>query len=88
MSVKRTMREVDSAEFSEWKAFWEIEDPEYRADFRAAIIANALAASHGVKIPIQDFMPFQQPPKKPQTEADKAAALQVAIVALGVAKNQ
>jgi hypothetical protein len=44
MSVKRTMREIDSHEFSEWMAYWLIEPfgPE-REDMRHGVVAATIA---------------------------------------------
>lgn len=45
MSVARCMREVDSAEFSEWIAYYHLEPfGDERADLRAAIIAHTNAS--------------------------------------------
>lgn len=62
MSVRRAMAEIDSAEFSEWMAYYRL-DPqgEDRADLRAGIVAATVAnAARGRKsraFKPKDFMP-------------------------------
>lgn len=44
MSVKRAQCEIDSREFSEWQAYWQLEPwGEGRDDLRAGIIASTMA---------------------------------------------
>jgi len=62
MSVKRAQREVDSREFTEWQAYWQLEPwGEGRADLRTGILASTLANIHrsGETDPFTpaDFMP-------------------------------
>ena len=62
MSVRRAMAEIDSAEYSEWMAYYRL-DPrgEDRADLRAGIVASTVAnAARGRKsraFKPKDFMP-------------------------------
>lgn len=72
MSVRRAQREVDSREFSEWQAFWQMEPwGEGRGDLRAGIIASTMANLwRGADTPPftpQDFMPQLD---RQSTEAD------------------
>lgn len=61
MSVKQAQREIDSAEFSEWIAFNDIEPfGEERDDLRSAIVAATIANIFRGKGPahkVADFMP-------------------------------
>lgn len=55
-------RDIDSREFTEWQAYWQLEPwGEGRADLRAGIIASTLANIHRTgNAPLftpQDFMP-------------------------------
>lgn len=59
MSVRRAQEEIDSAEFTEWMAYYQLEPfGEERADLRAAIIASTIANAFSKKrSKPQDFMP-------------------------------
>lgn len=79
MSVSRCQREIDSHEFSEWQAYFQINPfGEVRSDARmarlCALIANVNRGRRGKSFKDQDFM-FQFGGKKRQTQADIAAVL-------------
>lgn len=62
MSVKRVQREVDSREFTEWHAFWQLEPwGEGRADLRTGILASTMAniwgSGDGEAFTPADFIP-------------------------------
>lgn len=62
MSLKRAQREVDSREFTEWQAYWQLEPwGEDRADLRTGIVASTLANIHRSRdseaFTPRDFMP-------------------------------
>lgn len=62
MSVKQAQQAVDSREFSEWQAYWNLEPwGEGRGDLRAGIVASTMANLwRGADTPPftpQDFMP-------------------------------
>ena len=85
MSVKRMLREFDSAEISEWMAFYEI-DPwdQTRADFRSGVIASTIANANRSKksktYSPADFMPYVFK-KEPQTwQQMKSAATHITTV--------
>lgn len=73
MSVKKAQREINSAEFAHWVAYYRI-DPfgDERADLRAGIIASTVANVHATKKSQQlkpaDFMPDFEPPKRQSTK--------------------
>lgn len=78
MSVRRAMAEIDSAEFSEWMAYYRL-DPQGqdRADLRAGIVASTVAnASRGRKTRAfrpKDFMPDFGKASKPQNWREQKA---------------
>ncbi len=63
MSVARAQREISSAEFSEWLAYYQVEPfGEERADLRAAIIASTQASTMTNKrFKPAEFMPEYGP---------------------------
>lgn len=75
MSLKRCMREVDSAEFAEWMAYcvWEPFGPEredQRAGMVAALIANVNRDPKQRPTPydVEDFFPRYGEPEIEETE--------------------
>lgn len=57
MSVKRAQAEIDSAEFAEWWAYYDIEPfGQERDNLHAAMIASVAANAAGAKTKITDFM--------------------------------
>lgn len=79
MSVRRCQQEIDSAEFVEWLAVYELEPfGEERADFRAGIIASTVANSVSKRhFSPRDFMPKwdRQVAAKPQQSLDQQRAI-------------
>lgn len=79
MSVARCQREVSSAEFAEWIAYYTVEPfGEQRADLRSAIIATVIANVNRGKgqrpFKTDDFMPdFGKPDKRKQSDEQIAA---------------
>jgi len=62
MSVKRAQHEVDSREFTEWQAYWQIEPwGDSRADLRTGILASTVAniwrTGDGEAFTPADFIP-------------------------------
>jgi hypothetical protein len=56
MSVTRAQQEIDSAEFTEWLAYYQLEPfGEKREDHRAGTIAAMISAAHGVSASPADF---------------------------------
>lgn len=44
MSVNRAQREIDSREFTEWQAYWQLEPwGDSRGDLRAGMVASTMA---------------------------------------------
>ncbi len=88
MSVARAQREIDSAEFSEWLAYDQI-DPigQQREDLRAGIIAATVANSSGNskhQFKPEEFMPrFGEPPKRQTAEEQMAILGMIAGVVEG-----
>lgn len=94
MSVAQAQREIDSAEFAEWVAFYQLEPfGEERADLRAGIISSAVANYSGkINEPTRprDFMPhFGEQPERPrQTVEEMQARFRIAsALAAGKAKG-
>lgn len=90
MSVARAMREIDSAEFADWMAYYRIEPfGERMSDLRTGIIAATVAnANRGKKQkalhPI-DFLPWAKPAAEPvRLEDPKAQAKFVALAVFGI----
>lgn len=80
-SLKECQQRVDSPEFSEWKAFYELEPfgPD-RQDvghaITATVIANAHRSSGGRPFEVSDFIPRWEP-KRPATPDELLAKFQV-----------
>ena len=94
MSVRRAMAEIDSAEFSEWLAYYRL-DPqgEDRADLRAGIVAATVAnvsRGRGAKaLKPKDFMPeFGESAKPAQTWKQQKAIFKAAAAAHNAAQKK
>jgi len=90
MSVDNVMSKVNSAQFSEWKAYARIEPfGEERADLRAGIIAATIAnvmSAKGKNYTAGDFMPdFVGATRGKQSVADMQR--RVMLAAGGIIKN-
>ena len=96
MSVRRAQAEIDSAEFSEWRALYERVETfgEDRADLRAGIVASTIANFSGKvlkdhsSVSHEDYMPFRDKEEQKQSEADKVKAARMIALALGVVNKQ
>ena len=74
------MGRCNSRQYSEWRAYYEVEPwGEERADLRSAIIACTIANVHRAKgrtFAPSDFMPeFNKPIKERQTQAEMIAVM-------------
>lgn len=63
MTVGELDRRMDSAEFSEWIAFTQIE-PLPDPHLSAALICQTVSASNGGKTKLEDFLPYQAEPER------------------------
>jgi hypothetical protein len=62
MSIAQAKACVDSREFTDWQAAYEMEPwGEKREDFRAAIVMQANAAAHGGKLKLKDAIELLNP---------------------------
>lgn len=79
------MKNIDSAEFAEWQAYYLLEPfGEYRADVRNALLACVIANSNRGKsqrsYKIKDFMPVFGPPRR-QSASDQRAVWEAFVSA-------
>lgn len=78
MSIRQVQQNVDSAEFSEWIAYCNIEPfGEERADLRSAIVASTIAncnrKANKQAFKVSDFMPmFKRSPIQKSWKSMKA----------------
>jgi hypothetical protein len=80
MSVKQAQCEIDSAEFSEWLAYWQLEPwGQSREDLRigilAALYANTHRASDATPYAPDTFFPNLAPPPVDSTAEDRDALI-------------
>ena len=76
MSVRQAQREIDSAEFSEWMAYYSLEPfGERLADARCGIVASTIANSmtSGKRYKPDEFMPQTPDEARPRTSDELAA---------------
>jgi hypothetical protein len=72
MTVGELDQRMDSAEFSEWIAFAQI-DPFPDPHLSAAKICQTIAASNGMNANLEDFLPYTVEPER--LTADESAGL-------------
>lgn len=82
MSVARAQREISSAEFTEWIAFYKREPwGEERADLRAGIVASTVANAapfrKGRAYTPSEFMPFAKSHAHRQSQEEIAMRLEI-----------
>jgi len=76
--VRELLARVDSRELAEWRAYERLEPfGEWRADYRAAIVASVMANAFRGKesraFTPEDFMPkFGEPKREPDWKAGRA----------------
>ena len=79
------LREIESAELSEWMAYERIEPfGQRRGDYQAAVIAQTVARCAGNKnTKLEDFLLDFKPARPPQSEAVKQNLLDTFFKSLG-----
>lgn len=77
--MRQLLAEIDSAELTEWMAYYRLEPfGGQRGDFQAALVAQTVAACHGGKRKLGDYLlDFDGTRRKPQTEAQKQVLLEM-----------
>ena len=88
MSVKQARQEIDSAEFSEWMAYYQLEPfGEERADLRNAQLCCLYANSKtkkGKRYKLKDFMPrFEK-----ESPEDRNKRIRATLMAFAAAQNR
>lgn len=80
LTVRELLARIDGRELAEWEAYAQIEPwGEWRADYRAALVASVIAnANWGKAFTPDDFMPeFGREPPPPQTIDEQVAIFEM-----------
>ena len=87
MSVRQLLAETDSAELSEWMAFYRLEPPE-NGYWQAGIIASTfVGVMTGKRTKPEDFMPQPSPAAAEEQSAAEGIALMKRLAAVSRAKG-
>lgn len=74
---------TSSAELAEWEAYWRINPfGPVRGDYQAALVAQTVAAAHGSKAKLKDFL-LRFEPRKPQSPELQQHLLNLFFLSLG-----
>lgn len=93
MSLRRCMAEIDSAEFAEWIAYYQVEPfGEERADLRAgigaAVVANVNRGAGAKAFSAVDFMPQFGGKRSDEQTPEQMMAVMLAVDAAQKARRR